>query len=243
MKTLPSLLLLSLFGLTTTVLGQEEIVLNSTQTPDDVGTFYLDDTANTGEVSGRPRETIAVMDHKPHAIVVGDAGKEIIAGRIRKVFLLFRLPDLQGKTIKEARLNLRTGKFHQQGPAPLPPLFLLHAKNWDASLWESDPPRRGLQLTDFADVENFANRKDVCGPGIPPVTPVSIDVTDLIKANYESGPRPVAAFRLEVADPQSLDITDELYNFYVFVGPGQFTQGNGAQMPESARPSLSLIVE
>ncbi|MFM8719920.1 MAG: hypothetical protein ACKOFH_10400 [Chthoniobacterales bacterium] len=145
MKTLPSLLLLSLFGLTTTVLGQEEIVLNSTQTPDDVGTFYLDDAANTGEVSGRPRETIAVMDHQPHAIQVGDVGNENIAGRIRKVFLLFRLPDLQGKTIKEARLNLQAGNVHQQGPAPLPPRFLLHAKDWDASLWESDPPRRGLR--------------------------------------------------------------------------------------------------
>jgi hypothetical protein len=243
MKILRSLLLLPWLGLATTVMGEEEIILNSTQTPDDVGSFYLDDPANVGEVSGGPRERIAVMDHNPNAIQVGDVGNENVPGRIRKVFLLFRLPDLQGKTIKEARLTLQSGNVHQQGPAPLPPLFLLHAKDWDADRWESDPPRRGLEVSDFGDVDNFSRRKDVCGPGIPPVTPVSIDVTDMIKTNYDSGPRPVAAFRLEVGDPQSLDIADDLYNFYVFVGPGQFTKENGEPMPENARPSLSLIVE
>lgn len=236
-------LFLPLLGIITTALAEEEIILNSTQTPDDVGSFYLDDAANIGEVSGGPRERIAVMDHQPNAVQVGDVGNENVPGRIRKVFLLFRLPDLQGKSVKQAHLKLRSGNVHTDGPAPLPPLFLLHAKQWDADQWESDLPRRGLQLSDYADVENFSTRKDVCGPGLPLGEHVSIDVTDLIRSNYENGPRPVAAFRLEVGDAQSLDITDELYNFYVFVGPGQFTQGNGEPMPETSRPSLSLIVE
>ena len=239
-----TLLFLPLLGIITTALAEEEIILNSTQTPDDVGTFYLDDEANTGEVSSGPRERIAVMDHQPNAIQVGDVGNENhVPGRIRKVFLLFRLPDLQGKSIKEAVLTLHLGSIHRDGPAPLPPLFLLHAKQWDAGLWESDGARRGLQLSDYADVENFSTRKDVCGPGHQAPAPMRIDVTDMIKANYEQGARPVAAFRMEVGDQQSLDIGDELYNFYVFVGPGQLTRGNGEPMPESSRPSLTLIVE
>jgi len=243
MKILRSLLLLPWLGLATTVMGEEEIILNSTQTPDDVGSFYLDDAANVGEVSGGPRERIAVMDHAPIAIQVGDVGNENIPGRIRKAFLLFRLPDLQGKTLKRAVLNLQSGNVHKDGPAPLPPLFLFHAAQWDADSWETDVPRRGLQLSDYADTEKFSTRKDVCGPGQPPTTPISLDVTDMIKANYEQGSRPVAAFRMEVGDQQTLDITDELYNFYVFVGSGQFTMANGEPMPENARPSLSLFVE
>jgi hypothetical protein len=244
MKPLFFLLLLSLLGFATKAKGEEEITLNSTQTPDDVGTFYLDDVANTGEVSSGPRERIALMDHQ-NAIQVGDVGNESnsIPGRIRKTFLLFRLPDLQGKSIKEAVLTLDLGQIHRDGPAPLPPLFLLHAKQWDAGQWESDGARRGLQLSDYADVENFSTRKDVCGPGHQAPTPMRIDVTEMIKADYERGARPVAAFRMEVGDQQSLDIGDELYNFYVFVGPGQLTRGNGEPMPESSRPSLTLIVE
>lgn len=53
MKSLSILLLLPLLGMTTKAKGEEKIILNSTQTPNDVGTFSVDDTTNTGGGVGR----------------------------------------------------------------------------------------------------------------------------------------------------------------------------------------------
>lgn len=227
---------LALWGMIATTQAEEEIILNSTQTPDEVGALYLDDLTNSGQVLAGSRERISFLDDNP-GFNIGDVGNYGIPGRIRKVFLLFRLPDLQGKTVKRAVLNLHLSSVQQDGPATLPPLMLLHAKQWDADLWESDGPRRGLQLSDYGDEENFSTKMEVCGPGHELQSPLSIDVTEMIKSNYNLDSRPVAAFRLEVADQQSLEIGDDLYNFYVFVGPGHFSR------PESTRPSLSLVVE
>jgi hypothetical protein len=243
-RPLSFLLFLPLLGVIPIAQAEEEIILNSTQTPDDVGAFYLDDFDNSGEVSGLPRERIAVIGEDPQAIQVGDMGHPGIPGRIRKSFLLFRLPDLQGKSIKHALLTMHLRTINQDGPAPLPPLFLVHAKEWDVDLWDSDVPRRGLQLSDYADVENFSSRVEVCDANHQTPGSLSIDVTEMIKANYERGAEPVAAFRLEVGDQQSLDITDKLYNNYIFIGPWQSTRrAKGEALPENLRPSLSLIVE
>lgn len=219
----------------TTARAETEIILNAVQTPDDVGAFFLDDLSNSGQVASGPKERIAVLKDNP-AMNIGDVGNENTPGRIRKAFLLFRLPDLEGKSVKKALLNLFFSDTEQEGPAPLPPLFLLHANQWDADAWESDALRRGLQLSDYGDVEKFSTKKEVSGPDQARRTPVSIDVTEMIKADYERGARPVAAFRLEVGDQQSWDIMDELYNSYVFAGPGR-------SHPEATPPSLSLIVE
>lgn len=49
---------------------------------------------------------------------------------------------------------------------------------------------------------------------------IELDVTKMILSDYKRKSEPVAAFRLEVADPEKLDITDEAYNSHVFWGSG-----------------------
>jgi hypothetical protein len=215
----------------------DEIELNSIQTPDAVGAFYIDDLQNSGEVSGPPQGHIGRIDQLPYAIQVGDIWRSDLPGRIRKNFLLFSLPELQGKTVKQAILHLYLSEIKQEGPAKLPPAFVFHAETWDDGAWSADPRFLGLQTSDYADVEKFSTKRPLCGTGDTTGASVDIDVTDMIRSDYRRNDLPVAVFRLEVADQQVLDISDTSSNFYAFPGPGL------TQMPEKTLPSLRLTLE
>lgn len=232
--TTPSRFLALLSALLLACLAQaDEIVLNTIQTPDEVGAFYIDDLENSGD----PKAGACRIDQLPFSLQVGDIAGADLPGLIRKNFLLFLLPELQGRTVKHAALRLTLSRVLHEGAAKLPPAFLLHAKQWEDGAWSADPRLLGLRPTDYADVENFSTKVPLCGSGDAGGSPLEIDVTEMIRSDYKRGDFAVAVFRMEVADQQTLDVTDGLSNQYVLPGPGQTNQ------PERVLPSLVLTLE
>lgn len=214
------------------VSNADEIHLNSVETPDQVATFYIDDHQNSGEVSG-PQNLIAIIDQHPYAITVGDIGSDSVAGRIRKDFLLFALPSLQGKKLTEAKLRLFLGNLqHEAGEKPLPPAWIFHASKWDDVMWTADPRWHGLQTFHFGDTEIFSKKLPLCGSADKPGF-VELDVTEMIRSDYDRGASPVAAFRMEISDRENLDAADQMANNYNFWGPGML------QFPDKV-PALLL---
>jgi|GEM_PF-3180806 len=197
----------------------DEIHLNSVETPDQTATYYIDDLQNSGEVSG-PQGLISTIDQHPFAISIGDVGSSSIPGRVRKDFLLFGLPSLQGRKPTEAKLRLFFGSvIHEAGEEPLPPAWIFHASKWDDGMWMADPRYHGLQTSHFGDTETFSKKLPLCGSADKPGF-VELDVTDMIRSDYERNAEPVAAFRLEISDREKLDTTDQHTNTYNFSGPG-----------------------
>jgi len=213
----------------------DEIRLSSVETPDQVGTFYIDDMQNSGDVSNQQGQ-VACIDQLPFAITVGDLAGADILGRARKDFLLFRLPSLQGKKLTGAKLRLFLGEIqHEAKEKPLPPVWVFHAEKWDDGAWVSDPRMRGVQTSHFGDTENFSTKLPLCGPD-DKAGFIELDVTGMIQADYQRSPEPVAAFRIEVSDHEQLDITDEYPNTYNFWGPAML------QHPDHV-PALELSFE
>jgi len=64
----------------------------------------------------------------------------------------------------------------------------------------------------------FSKQISLCGPDSKPGF-IDIDVTGMVGTDYKRDPEPVAAFRLEMADPETLDSTDGLGNSYNIWGP------------------------
>lgn len=214
----------------------DEVILNSVQTPDGVGTYYIDDMQNSGEVSGTQQGKIAKIDNENFSIQVGDIGNENIQGRMRKNFLLFRLPPLEGRVVERATLKLFLGSVLREVPdKPLPPAWILHAEQWDDEKWQADPRWHGLQTSHFGETGSFSKKLPLCGSGDGPGS-IEINVTEMIREDYKRAASPVAAFRFEISEPESLDITDELSNSYNLWGSGML------QHPEHV-PALLLSLE
>jgi len=213
----------------------DEILLNPTETPEEIAAYYIDDMENSGEVNG-PQGAVIRMDKEPMAILVGDLGSPDTPGRLRKYFLLFHLPALAGKKPTQATLRLSyAGPRHEAEENPMPQAMVFHAKSWDDQRWLSDPNWHGLQTSHFADGQAFSKGIPLCGPDTP-LGLIELDVTDMIQEDYRRSDEPVAAFRLEVSGRDALDITDNRANFHVFSGPGQFDHRNNA-------PTLVLSFE
>jgi len=223
-------------SLSLSAIRADDIILNSVQTPDEVGTYYIDDMQNSGEVSGPQQGKIAKIDNESFSIQVGDIGRAGIQGRMRKNFLLFRLPPLEGRKVERAALKLFLGSvMHESAEKSLPPAWLYHAKQWDDEMWETDPRFHGLQTSHFGETDSFSKKQPLCGAGDKP-GPIEIDVTEMIKGDFTRAASPVSAFRLEISSPESLDIADELSNSYNIWGSGML------QHPEHV-PTLLLSLE
>lgn len=224
--------LLAVFSAFSCAVRADEIHLNSVEMPDQTATYYIDDLQNSGEVSG-PQGLIAIIDQHPFAITIGDVGSESIPGRVRKDFLLFGLPSLQGKKLTEAKLRLFLGNTqHEAEEKPLPPAWIFHASKWDDGMWAADPRWHGLQTSHFGDTENFSKKLPLCGSADKPGF-MELDVTEMIRSDYERDATPVAAFRLEISDREKLDAADQRANTYNFWGPGML------QFPDKV-PTLIL---
>lgn len=200
--------------------GSQEVILSKTETPDRTTVCFIDDTANSGEVSGGPAGVVSPIDNNPDgSIAIGDLAVTGTPGRVRKFFLLFHLPSMPDKKLTSAVLRLRLGHTRNETPEkPLPPASLLHAKNWPDASWASDPEFHGLGSSSFADPENFDSQTDVCNASVKPDF-VAVDVTQMIQGDYQRNAEPVAVFRLEV--PDTFNISDEFSHSYHFFGPGQ----------------------
>lgn len=189
-------------------------------TPDEASAFYIDDWENCGVAVG-PQSRIGRLDEYAHALNVGDLVGEDGKGRMRKNFLMFRLPSkVEGKELKSARLRLFLGHIARaEAEKPLPPVWLYHADEWDGEQWLTDPRWHGLQTSHFADTEILSKKQPFCGTADQPGV-IEVDVTDWIRKDCAGSETPVAVFRLEVSEPGSLDIGDGQANSYVFYGPG-----------------------
>ncbi len=200
--------------------GSQEVLLNEVETPDRTTANYIDDTTNTGAVSGGPAGVVCPIDDRPDAsIAVGDMVAPNVPGRVRKFILLFHLPAMPDKKLTGAVLRLRLGHTENGTPEkPLPPASLVHAGNWPDARWDADPEFHGLDASAFSDRENFAEQSDICNASAKSDF-VTVDVTRMIQDDYARNPEPVAAFRIEV--PDEFDINDEAAHAYHFFGPAQ----------------------
>jgi len=199
-------------------LPADEIRLNLEESPDQVGTYYIADRENSGAVTGPQTGKILHIDEKGWPIHLGDWAAQEGPGFMVKYFLLFRLPALEGKKLTRATLRLYLTQIrHDATEKPLPPALLVHAEDWLDARWSADSEFHGLQTSHFADQEAFSNPTPLCGPDSKPGF-IDIDVTGMIGTDYRRDPEPVAAFRLEMADHETLDSTDGLGNFYNFWG-------------------------
>lgn len=213
--------------------GPREVVLSETETPAEAAVYYIDDKKNTGVVAGGQRGAVVPIDEIPTAsIAVGDLGGADIEGRMRKFFLMFRLPPKTDKKLSQAILQLRLGYITNGNPgSPLPPVALHHAGEWLDEKWEADPEFHGLETAHFGTTDIFSEKTGVCDAATKPGV-VTMDVTKMIQADYARASEPVAVFRLEISDPDKvLDILDQVSNNYSFYGPGQ--------VPDKA-PALQL---
>lgn len=199
----------------------DEIHLSETESPDDVVVYFMNDLQNRGEVVG---SNFASAEETSWTFHIGDLGDGTIPGHMRKNFLMFHLPSLEGKKITNATLRLCLGSIsHEAAEKPLPPAWLFHAEKWDDGAWLSDPRRHGLQNQHFSDKGSFTTKLPLCGPDDRPGV-IELDVTGMIQSDYQRTPEPVAVFRLEISDAEALDIADSLPNVYRFVGTGELNQ-------------------
>jgi len=211
-----------------------EVELNLMETPDRVGTYYMADKENSGEIMGG-QDRILSIDERGWPMHVGDWGGEGGAGYMVKYFLLFHLPPLDGRKLTHAALRLFLSQIRHDAAGPMSPAWLFHAGDWPDGSWADDSIFHGLQTLSFGDEETFSEKIPLCStddnPGI-----IELDVTGMIEADYQRSPEPVAVFRMELGDHEQFDITDELQNSYNFWGP------DALAAPEKS-PTLMLSFE
>jgi len=211
----------------------DEVGLNLMEAPEQIASYYICDLENSGEPFGA-QSGVCRMDDKSFPMHVGDWRQGETAGCVVKYFLLFRLPPAEGRALKHATLRLFLGQvLHEVADKPMPPAFLFHAPEWPDEAWTSDGRNHGLQTSHFGDDATFSQNVPLCGPDSRVPGFLELDVTSMIQTDYQRSEQPVAAFRLEMADHESLDITDDLQNSYNFWGPGML------DIPERG-PSLVL---
>jgi hypothetical protein len=222
MKYRKLLLLLAGAGWLSFSLLADEIVVSSTDMPDEVVAYYVDDFENSGQVSGPPAGKVIV---ETESIQVGDVGNPEVQDRVRKGFLLFHLPPLDGRKLKHAALYVHFGIVHDATEKPMPPAWLFHADEWRDEAWEADPRWRGLATSHFGDTQLFSSKLPLCGSDDKPGL-IELNVTEMIQADYKRTNAPVAVFRLEISDREALNITDQRRNAYGFVAPGNSVKAN-----------------
>lgn len=211
------LLVLSVFPL---VSMADDIRLNLVETPDQASAFYIDDPDNSGEVLGPPEAHIACLDQVLDSLAIGIVGNPEAGFRVRKGFLLFRLPSQDGKKLERAILQLFLAQIRKESSdKPLPPVWLFHASEWLDDSWDGNPRYKGLTTSLFGDKDLFKEKVPVCGQDDAARKTINIDVTAMVKKDYQRNGKPVAAFRLEISDRQKLDLADEKLNLYNFTGP------------------------
>lgn len=201
--------------------GPQEVVLSEAETPSETSVCYIDDKSNTGVVAGGPRGVVIPIDETPAAsISVGDHGGPDIEGRMRKFFLMFRLPPKTDRKLSQAVLRLRLGHITNENPgSPLPPVALYHAGEWLDEKWVTE--FHSLDTAHFGNSDLFSEKTDVCDAETKPGF-VTVDVTKMIQSDHARASEPVAVFRLEIPDPdKTLDVLDQVSNTYNFFGPGQ----------------------
>lgn len=211
------LLVLSVFPL---VSMADDIRLNLVETPDQASAFYIDDPDNSGEVLGPPEGHIVCLDQVVDSIAIGIVGSQEAKFRMRKGFLLFRLPPQEGKKLVRATLQLFLAQIGKESSdKPLPPVWLFHASEWLDDSWDGNPRYKGLVTSHFGDKDIFKEKAPVCGQDDVTGKTINIDVTAMVQKDYQRTGKPVTAFRLEISDHQKLDLADEKRNLYNFCGP------------------------
>jgi len=146
------------------------------------------------------------------------------------LFPPFRLPEKTEKKLARAELSLFLGfRSSDKTGGAIPPLHLVHAKNWPEDSWQNDPDFRGLTTASFSDNESFGERLEI-GDDIKN-GPFSADVTQMVQEDYERGKQPVAVFRIEISDGENLDVTDDVSHTYNFWGPGQAVDKSPGRAP------------
>lgn len=196
----------------------DEIHLNLAETPDRVGTYYIADKENSGEVSGPQQARILQIDNNAWPMRVGDWKADLgQGGYMVKYFLLYHLPPLEGKKLKQATLRLFLHQIqHETTEKPLPPVWLFHAQDWADENWNADS--QGLRHHHFSDNESFSQKLQLCTSDARVSDFLELDVSKWILSDYQRKTEPVAAFRLEIGDHETLDISDDASNSYTFGG-------------------------
>jgi hypothetical protein len=78
------------------------------------------------------------------------------------MFPPFRLPEKTEKKLARAELSLFLGfRSSDKTGGAIPPLHLVHAKNWPEDSWQNDPDFRGLTTASFSDNESFGERLEI----------------------------------------------------------------------------------
>jgi hypothetical protein len=237
---IPLRLLLPTVAALSPALAADEIHLNFLESPERASTYTLSDPTNSGDLSKLGQNAILCIDEVgPDCLLaIGDADNPSIAGRTRKGFLLFHLPPLEGKKLARATLRLFLAQVKKESPdKPLPPAWLFHAGTWNDESWDSNPQFKGLITRHFSDNNTFNEKIPLAEQTTSERSLIEADVTVMVKKDYERTGEPMAVFRLEVSENESLDITDGKANLYVFWGPN-FTP----QKPDRV-PTLMLSFE
>jgi len=232
MKTQSFPRILALILLAPPLAMAEDIRLNFLETPDRTSAFTLEDLKNTGTVTGSKNQIVCIDEVGPVCIIaIGDAENPSVSGRVRKGFLLFRLPSMEGKKLAKATLHLFLAQIKNEADGkPLPPASLFHAGEWNDEAWTGDPRFKGLELSHFSEGGIFNEQVPLCTSENTPGKIITIDVTDMVRKDYGRSGEPVAVFRMEVAEHEKLDIADQKPNLYVFWGPN-FTPPKPDRVP------------
>lgn len=89
----------------------DEVIVDSIAMPDEVVAYFMDDFKNSGLVSGPPAGKV---NPNEGALQIGDVGNPDVANRVRKEFILFHLPDSNGKKLARATLRLYVTRINQE---------------------------------------------------------------------------------------------------------------------------------
>jgi hypothetical protein len=171
----------------------------------------------TGE--GRVDVGQIVDDLAAGSMVVGDYYPENgTEARVRKYFLLYKLPPQPEGGLQSATLSISLLESRNQNEAnELPPLQLVRVPSARPE-WQTGEAREKFSPSLFTDPNLDEPPVDIADKTTP-AGPLEIDVTEAVRKAYAEADDAAVLFRFDVAT-DGFDLSDQFSNAYVLAGPG-----------------------
>ena len=210
------LLFLSLAASAVThVSAQTGVALNNYFDKGDARCVRMDDEAGDGRVV----VGAIVDDLAAGSMVVGDYyPADGAAARIRKYFLLYKLPPQPEGGLQSATLSISLLESRNQNETnELPPLQLVRVPSARPE-WQTGEAREKFSPSFFTDPNLDEPPVDIADKTTP-AGPLEIDVTEAVRKAYAEADDAAVLFRFDVAT-DGFDLSDQFSNVYVLAGPG-----------------------
>jgi len=177
------------------VSAQTGVALNNYFDQGDARCVRMDDLVGDGQVSVGE----IVDDLAAGSMVIGDYYPETESGaRIRKYFLLYKLPPQPEGGLQSATLSISLLKTTNQDEAnELPPLQLVRVPSARPE-WQTGEARKTFSPSLFTDPNPDEPPVDIADKTTP-AGPLEIDVTEAVRKAYAEADDAAVLFRFDVA--------------------------------------------